>query len=284
MQGGMAGMGKTGGFGNLGMIWVQEIGHALEGVYLKGQGVIYTATLSSLKSDAKVEKKPTPVSEWESVRRELRNEKEAPKSPEADKPLPLSDVLLNVLAENGRHFSQLADNESLTIVLTVRGTTPSSPARKSQEPPTKSASQQPAGGGQEVAAKVRDLELLGDLHLKQGKYAEAIDAFQKAVKLKPSAKQTASLYRKLAQCYLMLDQNENARTALDRAVTILKQVQDSKDKLAAADKPTAKELPTKLIISAPKKLLDAVAAKNITAAEFRRRANVETLKFDGGRR
>jgi len=89
---------------------------SLEGVYLTGHGVVYTATLSSLEASAKVQanewkiglKLDRPVSEWESIRRQLRNEKEEPKKLEARKPPALSDVLLKVLAENGHHFSSWA--------------------------------------------------------------------------------------------------------------------------------------------------------------------------------
>jgi len=56
-------------------VWHQEICQTLEGVYWKGQGVVSTATLSSLQPAAKVEPARPPVREWESVRRELRNEK-----------------------------------------------------------------------------------------------------------------------------------------------------------------------------------------------------------------
>ncbi len=119
----------------------EEILSSLEGVYLKGQGVIYTATVSSLRLSGKAERDSTVEallttiaqqdSEWESVRRQVRNEKEKPKKPEASKPPSLSDVLLKVLAENGHHFSQLGENESLTIVLTMHETSPSSTAAKS---------------------------------------------------------------------------------------------------------------------------------------------------------
>ncbi len=108
----------------------QEVRHPLEGVYLKGQGVVYTATLSSLQSAA-ADEPAKPVSEWESTRRQLRNEKEEPKKPAASKPPDLSEVLLKVLAENGHHFAQLGENESLTVVITVHDS--GAPAPKSSE-------------------------------------------------------------------------------------------------------------------------------------------------------
>jgi hypothetical protein len=49
-------------------------------------------------------------------------------------------------------------------------------------------------------------------------------------------------------------------------------------KPAPAAKPVA-ALPIKLIISAPKKLLDEAGKGKMTFEEFRRRASVETLRF-----
>jgi hypothetical protein len=140
MQGGMMGMQPMQGMQPMiGMqpqpAWIynynptlvhQETSRTLEGVYLEGQGIVYTATLASLQSRGKAEAPlPPPVDEWETIRRQLRNEKEAPKTPEASKPPELSDVLLKMLAEHGHRFSQLRDNESLTpFSLRTRPVTP----------------------------------------------------------------------------------------------------------------------------------------------------------------
>jgi tetratricopeptide (TPR) repeat protein len=265
---------------------VHEVVHALEveGVYLKGQGVVYTATLSSLQPAAKVEA-AKPVSEWESVRRQLHNEKEEPKKPEASKPTALSEVLLKILAENGHHFSQLGENESLTLVITVHDAGQSKAAPPSGGESAKTGSKPPTGDKDDpsVSSKVRDLELLGDLHVKQEHYGQARDAFRQAMGLKPGRKQTAALARKLAQAYLMLSNIEEARAALDRALALAKEDADAKDK-PAPDNPSAAPLPVKLIISAPKKLLDRAKEGKMSIDEFRRGASVETLKFDNARR
>jgi tetratricopeptide (TPR) repeat protein len=282
MQGGIAGM-QGGMMGMSGGLTWTEIGHPLEGVYLKGWGVVYTATLSSLQLPGKAET-AKPLSEWESVRGQLHNEKEAPKRPDANKPPELSEVLLKVLAENGHHFSRLGDNESLTIVATVRGVSSSSSVRKLAGVSTAPGSQPSAGGGgSDLTSKRRDLELLGDLHLKQGRYDEAIASFLKAVEMDPGPKQAAALRRKLAQCYLGKGQDEKARAELNQAIALLKEVTDGKDKPVPTTKP-AVVLPVKLIISAPKKLLDQAKEGKITFEEFRRRAQVEALTFDGHRR
>jgi tetratricopeptide (TPR) repeat protein len=263
---------------------VHEAGPAfeVEGVYLKGQGVVYTVTLSSLQPAGKVET-AKPVSEWESVRRQLHDEKEEPKKTEANNPPSLSEVLMKVLAENGHHFSQLSENESLTFVITVHDTAPSAP--KSGEGSANAKPQTPAAEEKDasVSSKVRDLELLGDLHTKQEHYGMARDAFREALELKPGRKKRVTLSRKLAQAYLKLDKIEEARAALDQALSLAKEEPDAKAKSAPAASP-AVPLPVKLIISAPKKLLDQVKEGKMSFEEFRRQASVETLKFDGKRR
>jgi tetratricopeptide (TPR) repeat protein len=284
-QGGMAGMPgmpgmSPGSLANTNTVWVEAVGNPVEGVYLKGQGVVYTATLSSLqppRTSGKTEA-PQPVSEWDSFRREVRNEKEKPKPPEANKPPELSDLLLKVLAENGRHFAQLGANESLTIVLTVHEKNTPSTERKPAGQPAQSRLRPKFA----PESKVVDLELLGDLHLKQGHYGQARDAFREALALKPGRAQAEMLARKLAQAYLMLDKVEEARAALDQAIALVKEGADVKDRPPV--KLVAPVLPVKLIVSAPKNLLDQVGEKKITFEDFRRRASVETLRFGDSHR
>jgi tetratricopeptide (TPR) repeat protein len=274
-------------------IETEKVSPYLEGVYLKGQGVIYTATISSLRPVAKAKPPKESVSEWESVRRQVRNEKEERKMPEAGKPASLSDVLLEVLAANGRHFSQLGENESVTIVLTVHDESASSPPAKSGGGSAK-RELKPAtsGGGSDLRGKVNDLELLGELHFKQGKYSEAITAFMKAMEIAKRPKQKAELCRKLAQCYLMRQDPadlRNARATLEEAIAQMEKEEEAEDKPAPAAKPAAALL-VKLIVSAPKKLLDQVGEGKIPiqdyqnpARDFFHQATVETLRF-GDRR
>ncbi len=294
MQGGMMGMGvmPLGGqllvappiwydTGGTLMVWQEVVSPSLEGVYLKDKGVVYTATLSSLQSPAKAET-ARPVSEWERARREVRKEKESPKKTETSKPPELSDVLLKALAENGRHFSQLGENESVTLVITVRGQDQSSTTPKSQGGKAKRESNAPNEGTDDyLAAKVRDLELLGDLHMKQEHYGMARDTYRKALDMKPGRQQMAVLARKLAQAYLMLSSLEEARSALDQSLTLMKENGNTRDD-PAAGKPAEVALPVKLIISAPKKLLDQVGEGKISFDEFRRQASVEKLTFGDG--
>ncbi|HZV05469.1 MAG TPA: tetratricopeptide repeat protein [Gemmataceae bacterium] len=282
MQGGMGGgMGMAGG-----MMPVVIPMRSLEGVYLKGQGVVYTATLSSLNPPSKTAKTETlkPVSEWESVRRQVRNEKDELKKVEVTEPPSLSDVMLKLLAENGHHFSWLNPDESLTIVLTVHEPAQRSSPRKSsggrQGGSAKSASKSsPASSGNADAEEaIRNLELLGELHLKQGKYEEAIAVFQRILGHADSPKRQAEMLRKLAQCHLMQGQDEKARNELDKAILILKKETEAKEKPAASDKP-APALPAKLIISMKRRMLDYIKAGRTSFDDFRREAHVETLRF-----
>jgi tetratricopeptide (TPR) repeat protein len=264
---------------------------SLEGVYLKGVGVVYTATLATLQPPARPAADSTvgrvlrlavaqQESEWDNVRRQVRNEKEKPKKVEARKAPSLSDVLLTVLAENGHNFSQLGENENLTLVLTVHESSPSSASPKSGTGPAgaqfKAATSNTTA---DLRSQPRDLELLGELHFKQGKYDEAIEVFQRAMGRTESTKLQAELLRKLAQCHLMQGQDEKARNDLDKAIIIMKKETEAQAKCTPATKPTA-ALPVKLIISAPKKLLDQVKGGKITFEEFRRQAHVEMLRFD----
>ncbi len=130
--------------------------------------------------------------------------------------------------------------------------------------------------------EIHDLELLGDLHLKQGHYLEAGDAFQRAMTGGPGTKGLARLYRKMAQCYLALGQDEEVRKVLDYISMHLKEPTDAKDKPSPASKPVV-ALPVKLTITAPKKLLDQAKEGKISFEEFRRQAHVETLRFNDSR-
>jgi hypothetical protein len=96
---------------------------ALEGVYLKGYGVLYTMTLPPQPHPVKPPPaKPAakPLSDWERVRKELRGDKADEPAPTPAVPPSLADLILHVLARNGQHFSQLSAKERITVVVTFR--------------------------------------------------------------------------------------------------------------------------------------------------------------------
>ncbi|MCH7728901.1 MAG: hypothetical protein IH991_20805, partial [Planctomycetes bacterium] len=128
----------------------------LDGVYLKGYGIVVTVTLPEddstiahphLRSVAKVSctschaanaevqknfvaalaKQPKPLSEWEKTRRDVLGIKTdgKPKSPKAGivevcAPGTVAELILHVLSDNGRHLSQLPKDEKVTVAVTFR--------------------------------------------------------------------------------------------------------------------------------------------------------------------
>jgi tetratricopeptide (TPR) repeat protein len=182
-----------------------------QGTYLNGYGVVYTMTIlptSQPMLPAPAQPTAKPPSEWERTRKELRGEKSDPHKAAQAPQTSLADVLLKVLAENGQHFTQLAEDERLSVVVTL--------------PPTQACAQchekvsagviwgdvrtrqavnwlraaaedqvtewtQRKNGDAKLTQLDKDLQsnkmliqkqvLLGDLHAKQGQYHEAADTY-----------------------------------------------------------------------------------------------------------
>jgi hypothetical protein len=94
----------------------------VQGVYLKGQGAVFTTTVP-LHFQRPVggadRATPKPLTEWERVRRELRGEPvEAPKGHDATD-TSIADAVLKVLAENGKNLTHIPEEESVTVALTL---------------------------------------------------------------------------------------------------------------------------------------------------------------------
>jgi hypothetical protein len=95
---------------------------AAQGVYLKGQGIVYTATVPThfQKAVGGADSPATKqLTEWERVRRELRGEKV---ESEKDKPrddTSIADAVLRVLADNGKNLGRLPEGENVTVALTL---------------------------------------------------------------------------------------------------------------------------------------------------------------------
>ena len=269
-----------------------------EGTYLKSQGVVYTLTLPPpARNPKEPSSKPAPpsVSDWDRIRGELHNEKPRSEAEEERKGQPrkepsLAEIILKVLADNGRYFLQLGDDESLTVIVTFRGddpppakkADPEKPKRRQNQKPNQPPSEEDKGKGatpQGSSSNAHDYELLAELHLKQGKYEEAEKALRQALELKPDAKQMAGLYRKLAEMYLGVGRDAEARQAIDKAMELAKAGQSGSPEPAKQPKPAHSPLPAKLIVSAPKKLLGQVGSGKITFEEFQKAATVDYLTF-----
>jgi hypothetical protein len=316
--------------GALGIMGGQNVGvstvefPAVEGVYLKGHGVIFTVTLppqQNPKPDAAVSPPEKPLTEWERVRKEVRGEKVVATAKTKKNPSVL-DTLLRVLAENGTHLAQLGPDETITIVVTFResesaknaGLNPfykwslvpntidlrnldplqfrlgNDPAgddlvhiiRAATDPETNEKGTQPkeatGGKAKEVPAAVKDNLLLGDLNFKQGKHKEAEKAYLSALKLLESNPDDAALhqvYQALAQTYLADGKTADAMNYIEKALAIEKKASVAAPPKKEATPPST--VPVKLIVSAPKKLLDQVAAEKISLEEFKKQATVEYI-------
>jgi tetratricopeptide (TPR) repeat protein len=198
----------------------------IEGTYLKGYGVVFSVTLPITRL-LEVSKQPQKLSveassDWERLRRELHGEKVG-KTEEAVKrePPSLADEILKVLAENGQHFANLAENDQLAVAITLRSSRAGkSNAMSSDEiaksiyldeirthpqvgmalggalegdkwfgvkaaeatpPPTSSDSQKALV--EQLPGEVRNLLLLGDLEMKQNRSRDAAAHFQQALSL-----------------------------------------------------------------------------------------------------
>lgn len=281
--------------------------HAVEGVYLPGYGVVFTASLPSSRRDGKVtETKPVskPISDWERTQKELRGEKvEAITTQTTTRGPSTRELIAQVLADNGRHLSKLRDDERLTVVITFRDgfggsslynpltTATSSSLGAYVNPSGQSTLIAPGGSAPALtpaqagkhASSARDYEMLGDLHLKQQQYQSALDTFRKAQsmfddEMKSSSqeekqqKQAAILSRQ-AQALIALGKFAEAQDALERVQAL--RDGKGKDPTAAAPKPAKRKLPTKMIVSATKRQLDQVASGRISEEEFRKAISVE---------
>jgi hypothetical protein len=284
---------------------------APEGVYLKGYGVVYTVTLPPPPHAAKPQPAKAavkPLSDWERVRKEVRGDKADAPAPAPAAPPSLTDLILQILARNGKHFGQLGAKERITVVVTFRepnaGVEQTSLTKAgllalqvAGMPPMArgGAPMDPMGGGpmnplgqfgkKQPPASARDYELAGDLHLKQGSAGEAVNAYTSALEALMDERGPASdahrrtLYRKLAQGYLGLADRANPARRRDELIArAIKWLHQATEKAKADDPPAASaRLPAKLIISATKALLDQVGSGKLTFEEFRRYAAVESV-------
>ncbi len=301
---------------------------AMEGLHLKGHGVVYTATLPPIADATVTREAPSPakpLSEWERVRQELRGEASKTEAPADKKPPSLTEMILKALAENGRHFAQLRSGESITVAVTFRSeaepawlrTHGMHPRVRSYDMhrsivshwadlfrpsnPTPDDVVKPGDSGAPAANKkpeepppnkkpssAKDLELLGDLQMRQNRYHEAIDAYAKAVQLGQNQGDLASMYRRIAQAYLSLaeqSKGDQYDQVIARAIEWLRKTTDQKatepkapDAPPAAQAKPAAALPAKLIITVTKQQLDAVGSGQISFDQFRRGASVEYLQ------
>lgn len=149
--------------------------------------------------------------------------------------------------------------------------------------------------------------LLGDLHFKQGRFEDALGAYNKALEeynktISTSLKNlrvsdsgsdkievimpTLDLQNRIIQCYLALKQDDKVEQEVQKLrqwTSLLERVEGSRDvksqpKGAAPVKQSA--LPTKVIITASKELLDQAGNGQISFEDFSKKVMVEIMTFD----
>jgi hypothetical protein len=282
-------------------------GGSVDGVYLPGYGVVLMATVSGSRRDGKPaddKPAPKPMSDWDRAQAELRGEKPVLPPAAASRPPSVRDTVLRVLADNGHHLSRLRDDEKVTVVVTFRDGdmffAPMSTTFGQTSNPFQGLQGQntltPAGGGGGLSATLQgtqpsssnkqpssghDYEMLADLHLKQGQYQSAAEAYKKAIgayenELKadrPADYQMAlsKLLARQAQAQIGLGHNDEAAELLSQAKSA-----DGKYTPRTSDTTGSKpRVPAKMIISATRRQLGAIAAGQMSFDEFRRAASVE---------
>ena len=258
-------------------------GSSVEGVYLDGYGAVFTATMDAVARDprpkADGDKAAAAMTEWERMQKALRGEPVDKPTTTAKEP-PLGDVILRLLADNGKHFTALKDDERLTVAVTFRGTPHSATLSMTGQSAT-TAIYGTAMGGDVKEDRAGSQESLGDLHLKQGQPQRAIEAYQKALsearhdgKDAPEGAdgRVHGAMLKLAQAYLAAGQLDKARQSMEEAAA-LKNKSAPQAKTTTGNKPAA--LPARLTVSATKRQVDDVGSGKITFDEFRKQATVE---------
>jgi hypothetical protein len=287
-----------------------------QGVYLKGRGVVFTATLALPTAPPVGEPGkpgPKPPTDWERTRQELHGEKAEPDKAPASRDT-LADVVLKALADNGKYFTQLPENEQITVALTLpRGQACAqchSPADKQpkgrswKDPLDEATGGSPAtDSAQNVIEKVSTLRkdaqkaaLVGDLHQKQGKHEQAAASFEEALKLYVEASEAlqhpgpgqkmqtdvlvavnqeiVTTAAKLIQVYTALGRTDRTSAMLKLLNAYGRKTGEDEPKVQMAA-PQAVELPGKLVIAATKKQLDLVGSGKTTFEEFRKSATVD---------
>jgi len=278
----------------------------IDGHYVKGHGVILQAQLpTSLLAFTREprghraggKKNPAPASEWDQIRKQLWGEKVDESAAPRDNPheVTIQEVLLSVLAENGKHFQSLAANEQLIVNVTFRDAPAAATTlgdRGDRKPLGKwlsdsgGSASNPTGGNLPVqggstpntAANIsfKDYELLADFHIKQGRYQEAVKTLQKALEVNKDATRVSTLYRKLASAYMLQDAGQSNPAVLEKAAEFLKKAQEAgKTAAVPAQRLT---LPTRVVITASRAALQQASPADLE--EFRRHITVDWLRFD----
>jgi hypothetical protein len=181
-----------------------------EGAYLKGHGVVYTATISASEAvvlntpqkslsllawcsrchdqaavkplvEPSADAPPQPLSDWDRTQKEVRGGPEPTSPPvrvrvqDICPPGNITEIVLKALAENGHNFRLLPANEHIIVAITVGGVRPTGGTSSG------TAAAPTAGAIEALTREVRELTALADLHLKQNQNEAAQVPLSKAI-------------------------------------------------------------------------------------------------------
>lgn len=267
---------------------------------------------------------PASLSDWDRTRLDVRGEKPKSADPTPKKeraalcqPGGLHTQVAGVLAANAKNVRHLPEKEAITVVVTFdevkptgrvwKGTTYYEPVEKIEDgkPTTKyelrtkeewvdpdaTPAQTPADGKAFTPSEVKALTL-ADLHLKQGKYKDACDAYGEALgrfwakpfkvtppsTLTPAQRQqyadelqkgVRDAMKNYAKALLLADQPDRAKEALDMATGFVVL------EVTPTTVPAKATGPAKLILTASK--VDIDASKD--AAAVKKVVKVERVNF-----
>jgi hypothetical protein len=143
---------------------------------------------------------------------------------------------------------------------------------------------------------------LGEMRLKQGRIREAVEAYEKATALYQKVVESINADRgderwkekmaaaavaadalvRLAQAHLLQGNTDRAHQLIDRSAELAGWASSGKGeggKAKTSSESSKATLPARLIISAPKQLLDQVGAGKITFDAFKKVADIQYLSF-----
>lgn len=253
---------------------------SLEGSFIPDYGIVFHLTLPPVLPDewrhtsappSAISRGGRSDSEWERMRQTLQGQPQVASAPSPDRTI--VDHLTSLLAENGKNLTQLADDQHLTIAITVRpgqfGAAAGGNVNRFMVDPTWSPNESLA----------RKKSRLGTLHLRSGRHAEAAktlgEAMEDGIKAYRADPTTENLQllreinSSLVVAYEALGQMQEARDVKERLEQVVKTP-------APGSQPRAVRmaLPFKVTLTVDKRSLMEVAEGKISHEVFQSRVKL----------
>lgn len=314
--------------------WTTRAGDRLGsvlGTHAPGYGLIYQLEAPPVSTAGKKEPaggvETEPLSPWERVRRQLRGDLTRPARPPSQlRTVPdgeaasddgpsrltlqmLTDALLAVLGENGRHVKQLGDDDRITVAISFREPARRAPktsalrplgpdlARKAgntlETPFTRSplahAPQLPRPGqsphSDELGREAGTLARAGEMYMRTGEHAKAVEAYEKAFQRTLGRhwqelavfdrRNLSDAHRELLRALLHAKVTANDMESTFQLLQSLIDLPSAPDPAAETyDIQPRVPVPSQLVVTVRKKDCVALAAGKMTAEQFRQNATV----------